>query len=517
VTEEPERSSGLADGEWHRVHPLTPVVRSWQLIAVVLVLIAQTWGDDLVTGGLPPLRPREWNGRWLAGGGALLLLGFLAVIGLAFLSWRMTRFRVSAEALELHTGVLFRQQRSARLDRVQAVDVVQPLVARLAGVARITLEVAGGSGSGVTLSYLTEAQARSLRNHLLARAAGIRYASHEEAPEAPEHETLDVPIARLIASLALSGPTFVLIVGGIAFVVAGAVSGRFEAAFGVLPMLLGVGGVLWARFSVGFGFRIATSPDGLRLRHGLLEQRAQTVPPGRVQAVRVSQPLLWRAADWWTVRVNVAGYGGAIDAAGPSGNVLLPVGGSDDVMAVLALVLPDLGVDDGETPFAVVGAGMTGSGESLGFGPAPRRARWLDPVGWSRIGVRVTRSSLLIRRGRWWRQLDLVPHARSQSWGLAQGPMQRRLGLASFTLHSTPGPVDPKVPHLDRDFAQQLLAGQAVRARAARAAAGPERWMERPGHTLRGSGAPVDDLEQPTKSAEPSGIQQFVVPDPERG
>ena len=79
---------------------------------------------------------------------------------------------VSRDAVKLLDGgpVLFRQQRRARLDRLQAVDVVQPLFARLAGLARITLEVAGGSGSAVTLSYLTETQATSLRNHLLARA-----------------------------------------------------------------------------------------------------------------------------------------------------------------------------------------------------------------------------------------------------------------------------------------------------------------------------------------------------------
>ena len=64
----------------------------------------------------------------------------------------------------------------------------------------------------------------------------------------------------------------------------------------------------------------------LRLRHGLLEHRTQTVPPGRVQAVRLVQPLLWRGAGWWRVRVNVAGYGGRGDDQRDGETSCCPVG-----------------------------------------------------------------------------------------------------------------------------------------------------------------------------------------------
>ena len=76
-------------------------------------------------------------------------LGLVIVVitGLLVLSWRLTRYRVTAEALELRHGVLVRRQRRARLDRLQAVDVVQPLVARIFGLARLKLDVAGGAGS----------------------------------------------------------------------------------------------------------------------------------------------------------------------------------------------------------------------------------------------------------------------------------------------------------------------------------------------------------------------------------
>ena len=85
----------------------------------------------------------------------------------------MSSYSIDAEALHLRTGVLNRQQRQARLDRLQAVDVVQPLLARFIGLAELRIEVAGGKGSAVRLSYLREGEAQNLRRVLLARAAGL--------------------------------------------------------------------------------------------------------------------------------------------------------------------------------------------------------------------------------------------------------------------------------------------------------------------------------------------------------
>ena len=42
----PEPAAGVADGTWHRVHPLTPAVRSWQVIAVLLVVVLQDTGQN---------------------------------------------------------------------------------------------------------------------------------------------------------------------------------------------------------------------------------------------------------------------------------------------------------------------------------------------------------------------------------------------------------------------------------------------------------------------------------------
>ncbi|MCY7403155.1 MAG: PH domain-containing protein, partial [Cryobacterium sp.] len=59
-----------------------------------------------------------------------------------YLSWRMHTFRVTGEIVEVRSGVIFRSNRKARLDRVQGVNLARPLVPRLFGAARLEITVA---------------------------------------------------------------------------------------------------------------------------------------------------------------------------------------------------------------------------------------------------------------------------------------------------------------------------------------------------------------------------------------
>ncbi len=480
---------------WRRMHPVTPAVKGWKVFVAVLVVIGAQSAN-----GVQDLA--EWLGGrvWLAALG-LLAIVFLVGFGYSAIAWRVTRFAVTDDAVRLRTGVLFRQQRQARLDRLQAIDVVQPLLARLFGLAELRLEVAGGSGSAVSLAFLREAEADQLRAELLARAAGLHRgrggptvpdaagpehpgpgapAVDEAEPRpafvaetAPERPVFTVPVPRLLLSTLLTWAVFWLILWVVVLVVVMIVARSIGPVVGILPGLLAVVSYLWGRINRGANFRAAISPDGIRLRHGLTETRAQTVPPGRVQAVRIYQSVLWRRAGWWRVEMNVAGYGQQEDGQ-QTDTALLPVGTREDVLLALWLVLPDLGTED---PVALVEAGLTGTDQQFGFLTSPRRARWLDPIAWRRTGVTVTERALLIRHGRLTRSLVVVPHERTQSLGLSQGPLERRMGLATFEVHSTPGPVTPTVHHLDGSDAARLIEDQSVRARTARAGAGPEQWM----------------------------------------
>ncbi|NAZ74440.1 PH domain-containing protein [Kineococcus sp. T13] len=461
----------LADAGWRRLHPVTPVLRTWKVVAAVLAVVVGQNVDDIWRLQLP-----GWVLTLSVLGGVVLL----ALVGAVYsaLAWRRTRYRIDAEAVHVERGVLWRQQRRAQLDRLQAVDVVRPLLGRLFGLAELRLEVAGGTGSKVSLAYLREEEAQRVRNALLAASAGVVVAEGQDAPEAPQRDVVEVPPGRLIASTLRSGLTVWAVLGLVGVGIGCWFAGSLTPLFASLAGVLGLVSAVWQRFSRGFNFTVADSPDGVRMTHGLLEQRSQTVPPGRVQALQVSQSLLWRSAGWWRVEVNVAGYSGGSGSEAEQSTVLLPVGTFEELAHVLEIVLPDLGTGD-EPPLEVVLAGLTGRDREGGFTPVPRSARWLDPLSWRRRGYRITEHAFLSRGGRFLRLLDVVPHARTQSLALTQGPLQRRLGLASVVLHSTPGRVKPRVDHLDEASAAHLLAEQAVRARTARAGAGPERWMTR--------------------------------------
>ena len=476
MTDGPEpATTGGAPGQappagltWRRMHPVTPAVKGWKVLVVLLVIAVQQTGDNVQQAG------ELFGGRaWLIALG-IIVGGGLVGFGYAAIAWRMTRFALDDEAVYLSSGVLFRQQRKARLDRLQAVDVVQPVLARILGLAELKLEVAGGSGSGVSLAFLKEDDAAVLRAELLARAAGVRRVEGAQAPPTrPEQSVLEVPPARLFAGMARSAAPIALVLG-LAFVVAAiAVTEELSTVFFMIPGILGFVGFYWGRFSREFNFRAGVSPDGIGLRHGLLEARSQTVPPGRVQALRLTQGPFWRRPGWWRVEMNVAGYSSGAEGQATE-NVLLPVGDRDQALVAIWLVLPDLGVPD---PRALLAAAMDGRGDDEGFTTMPRRARWLDPLAWHRTGFVVTDRALLIRSGWLIRRLVLVPHERTQSLSVEQGPLQRRLGVASLVVHSTPGPVSPRVPHLGADVAGALMTEQAARARTARAGAGPELWM----------------------------------------
>ncbi|HEU4911798.1 MAG TPA: cytochrome P450 [Actinomycetes bacterium] len=426
--------------ELRHLHPLTPVLRGWKVFAaVVAIAVQQTYGDVEL-------------------GVVLVVVAASIPVGAAYgyLSWRATHYRIGREELLLETGVLFRRSRTVRLDRLQAVDVVRPLVARALGLAELRLEVAGGSSSEAPLAYLSESGAHELRAELLARAAGLERQEGAAAPVAPERVLLKVPLSRLVESQLRSGVVVVSVLGGLSLLVVALLTRDPRPLGFALPFLLASGPAAFTGIAGQFDFTIAESPDGLRLRRGLLETRAQTVPPGRVQAVRIREPLLWRSKGWCRVEINVAGYAGE---GQQQASVLLPVAPLADALAVLRLVYP--GVDPRTVPLAGVPAG----------------ARWLDPLQWRFLGAGSDDRVFVARRGRLTRETDVVLHEKVQSVRLVQGRLQRALGLASLHLDTTPGPVRVDAAHRDAPEARRMLDHEVTIARQARATARPDRWM----------------------------------------
>jgi putative membrane protein len=407
--------------------------------------------------GLDELRR---NPLGLAGAVGLFVLVLALAAGWQWLAWTRYSFWFDADGdLRVRSGVLQVKERRVQVSRLQSVDVTQPLLARVFGLAEIRPEVAGSSSGATRVGYLLLDDAQRLRAELLARAAGIRVAADEAAPEAPETVLVTVPAGVLLTSLVLQPETLVLGIGLPVLAVLMFVFGAYEALLPLVLLFFTPFVVVGRQFLTWFGFTVAESPDGLRLRFGLTSHRSQTVPPGRVQAVRLQRPVLWRSRGWVRVTVNVAGASAGDDAQNrPS--TLLPVAPEPVARAVLARVLP--GVDPLAVPLL----------------SAPRRSRWRAPLQWRRLAVGADDRVLVARHGWLVPSWDVVPHARTQSVRVTQGPWQRRLRLASVHVDSTPGPVSIVGHHLDAAQARAVADEQAIRAGRGRADDRTIRWAD---------------------------------------
>ncbi len=471
------------------MHPATPLLKGGFALIVVLGYIVSNLRERLLGMFLPQYGsggdPVEYV---LSHGIVLQVLGAVAgllvvLIAGFYVSWRMHTFRITTEVVEVRSGILFRTNRKARLDRIQGINIVRPFVARLFGAAKLEISQAGHDAN-VHLSYLRSGAADDVRREILRRASGTRVP--EQSAAAPSGTPLDrrvtelfspeldrgslrpksvvtIHLGRLFGSMFLGTGTLVAVLVGIGATIWISTTGHFAMLFIALPSILGFGGYYVRRFSKSLRYTIAGTPDGVRVGFGLFSTSNETLPPGRIHSIEVSQPLLWRPAGWWRVRVNRASQTSSRGSANQANTTILPVGNLADVTAVLTLMLPDvIGAEMSE----FIRRGMTSNG-SDGFINSPRRAIWLRPLSWRRNGFAILPGSLLLRTGALWRRLIIVPQPRLQSVAIHQGPLLRRLRLASIQLHTVHGPIAAHLGAVDRDAALAFfteVAEVAVRA-----------------------------------------------------
>jgi putative membrane protein len=142
---------------------------------------------------------------------------------------------------------------------------------------------------------------------------------------------------------------------------------------------------------------------------------AETIRPGRVQAVRLVEPLAWRALGWCRLEVDVAGPRQRRENRSESRRLraLIPVGSRADAEQMIS--------------------------ELLTTRPAPSRlpppgARWKAPLTYHFLAWGSDDRYVVASRGRVCRKTTWVPLEKVQSVRWVQGPVQRKLGLASVRL-----------------------------------------------------------------------------------
>jgi putative membrane protein len=428
---------------WQRLHPLSPIVRGGRFtIGIGILLLPIIAGGDKFSNAVPQL----------------IVVAVLVATG--FVHWLVTRWRIEGDDLHLETGLLRRQSVRFPLSQVQAIDVVRPGLARMFRVAELRLRMAGAGGATARLAYLPEREVEPLRDRLLALARGGRgdqpvEAADEEKEPAEETLLAQVDTRQLIVSILISdaGVFAELVLLGI--VIAAVVSPHTAGAIvsGGFVWIIGVFTVVWRRFNQLYRQRVLEGPDGLHLRGGLVALTAEVIRPGRVQAVRVVEPFVWRMVGWCRVEVDLAGrqHGkGESEAERGQLRILLPVGSRSLGLELVDRLVPD---------------------RPLELSPAPRRVFWKSPLryrklAWGRTDTCVATTSGRLRKISCW-----VPLEKVQSLRRVEGPVQRRLRLASVHVDTAGRAVHATLRDREAAEATEALEELAELARAARRAA----------------------------------------------
>lgn len=421
-------------GKWQRLHPLSPLVRAGRgLLAIVLVLLI----------------PTAKGGHGDLGGGLANLAILVVVLVLAWITWLVTRWRVEGGVLRVDSGLIRRTSERFPLSQIQAIDTVRPGLARVFGLAELRIRVAGGGGKAGRLAYLSKPEAEALRVRLLALSRG------EGATVPAAHAArrlVSVAPARLLASILLSGGGAVLELSLVTLVVlaivAPAVAAAALSAGAALLVLLVI--ALFRRFNGEYRLTVDKAADGLHTRSGLVETSAETIPRGRIQALRMLEPLLWRPWGWCRLEVDVAlqkSKGRQDRNQSKSTRALLPVGSREQAELLLRAVF--LGLPQ----------------ERLA---APARARWKSPLRFRYLSWAGNERYAVTTSGRVRRVTDFVPLAKVQSIRLTDGPVQRRLRLASVHLDTAGLKVHAVLRDRDREEATRLMDELPARCRRAR-------------------------------------------------
>lgn len=560
---------GIPESAWNRVHPVSPVLKSFStMVAVVVILVFG--GRSVVEEVFSPDSQFTMHLPVVFIVVALIVC-LLMVLTYSYFLWRVTAYAVTDEAVWYRTGILQRQQNHARLERIQSVDIVHPLLGRIFGLGNISIEAAGGS---FTFGYLKTEELERLRAEILARAAGVysdatagaapgiasgvgvgvgsvpggagvgagapglstgvsvpgigaelgmpsagsvsggvdatgvygtptggARAASSSAPaarqpvyvaKAPERELYSVKAGDLLLSLVLQPSIIIIFLFMIATTI-GIVIAMIYLGPGILMSLLSllapmaiIASLLWNSFASEFGFRAAVSPDGVRTYRGLLQTTAQTIPPHRVHAVEIQQPVLWRSKGWYRVILLQAGKDSEVNSSTTTdkrndlaANVLLPVGTKTETLMALWLVLPNLGIETPVEEFfeECFQAPNRESRGSRMFRTNPPAARLFDPLVQGRRGLALTDTAMVIRDGWLTRRTSFLPFEHIQSVAVKQGPWERLRGLSNLEACMVQGRMTTGIYHMEA--AECAAAAKEVerRSRIRREAQGPERWM----------------------------------------
>ena len=401
-----------------------------------------------------------------------------------WLAWLRFRYHVGDHDIRIEKGILSRTARSIPYDRIQDVSIEQKPLARVMGLGEVKFETGGGDGDDAKLSYVTLDEANRLRTLIRSRKAGVAVAA--EAPVAAESQDT-APIfamdGKRVFTLGLYSFSLVIfaVLGGLAqqfdFLLPfdiwdlkrwaglaeerGVSVNKINGVGWTLQLILALGALtslIFIGFATGIGrtllrehgFRLDQTPKGFRRRRGLLTLTDVVMPAHRVQAAVVQTGPIRKWRGWHSLKfVSLAQ-----DSKEESNYVAAPFATLDEVWRIANAALIQ-GPDGDERlrrgatrywtsqlvllvlPILLAMAALVIFADT----PVVRTTLlllllvfaavifWMD---WRQYRFGLDEQQLYHQRGWWCQKMTIAPQVKVQTVEIAQGPLSRRLGLASL-------------------------------------------------------------------------------------
>ena len=287
----------------------------------------------------------KWIVRFIVPGIIVLILGrgksweiwlmafFLFAMVSEIYRYLTLRYLIADDEIIVRAGLLFRNERHIPFERIQNIDLVQNALQRLAKVAEVRIETAGGAKPEAVLSVLHIDEVNTMRRRVFADRNTQSEAASETADEVdPGDVIIKVPTADLVrlGLVTNRGWALVAILFGLAWEFG--LTSQFDNLESLtlesltpdvetwswtaifiagLLFILSVMSVLYA-FSIAWtivrlhGYTLRRVGDDLQLQCGLLTRRTATIPRHRVQFVSIQETVLHRRFGRVTIKIETA-------------------------------------------------------------------------------------------------------------------------------------------------------------------------------------------------------------------
>lgn len=411
-----------------------------------------------------------------------------------WLAWLRFRYFVGDDDIRVEQGILSRTARSIPYNRIQDVSIEQKILARMMGLGEVKFETGGGDGDDAKLSFVTLEEANRLRTLIRSRKAGVAAAPENPATApSPEIAPIFAMDGKRVFTLGLY--SFSLIV----FAVLGGVAQQFDFLLpfdfwdlkhwaglaqergvsvdringvGIAAQLILAFVALTSLIFIGFatglartflrehGFRLTQTAKGFRRQRGLLTLTDVIMPTHGVQAAIVQTGPIRKWRGWHSLKfVSLAQ-----DSKEESNYVAAPFATLDEVWRIADAAL--IQAPDGDEQLRKGAARywlsqlillvmpiFLAMAALVIFADAPIARTtylllllllaaivfWFD---WRKYRFGLDDQQLYLQRGWWRQQLTIAPQVKVQSIEIAQGPLARRLGLASLKFGMAGGSLE---------------------------------------------------------------------------